>query len=262
MELGEKLKAARLEAGLSQRQLCGDVITRNMLSQIENGSAKPSYATLQALCARLGKPVSYFWAEAPSENLQLLHTAQAQPPQAALLTLQGYLSPDPLLDTWYQALKCQVLLALVQQAIDEEKTGYAAALLQQAEPILPPEQQRQYLLLQYALQPEAAPQLVKALPDNTSEQLLRAEAALRSENPQKCIAFLDCCDRQPEAWHFLRAEALMALHRYEEAISILLPLEETRPAAVFPRLELCYKELGNFEKAYFYAAKQLRANSR
>ena len=34
MELGEKLLQARQEAGLSQRQLCGDVITRNMLSLI------------------------------------------------------------------------------------------------------------------------------------------------------------------------------------------------------------------------------------
>ena len=32
MELGEKLRLARLEAGLSQRALCGDEITRNMLS--------------------------------------------------------------------------------------------------------------------------------------------------------------------------------------------------------------------------------------
>ena len=35
MELGEKLKQARLETGLSQRQLCGEEITRNMLSLIE-----------------------------------------------------------------------------------------------------------------------------------------------------------------------------------------------------------------------------------
>ena len=47
MELGEKLRQARLEAGLSQRQLCGEDITRNMLSQIEHGSAKPSMKTLQ-----------------------------------------------------------------------------------------------------------------------------------------------------------------------------------------------------------------------
>ena len=35
MTLGEKIRQARLEAGLSQRQLCGGEVTRNMLSQIE-----------------------------------------------------------------------------------------------------------------------------------------------------------------------------------------------------------------------------------
>ena len=63
MELGEKLKQARLDAGLSQRQLCGDTITRNMLSQIENGTANPSVATLQVLANRLGKPITYFREE-------------------------------------------------------------------------------------------------------------------------------------------------------------------------------------------------------
>ena len=63
MELGEKLRAARLEAGLTQRQLCGEEITRNMLSQIENGSAKPSMKTLQYLAGRLGKNISFFLEE-------------------------------------------------------------------------------------------------------------------------------------------------------------------------------------------------------
>ena len=63
MELGKRLKEVRLALGLSQRELCGDEITRNMLSQIENGSAKPSMDTLKYLAARLGKPVSYFLEE-------------------------------------------------------------------------------------------------------------------------------------------------------------------------------------------------------
>ena len=53
MELGEKLLRARQEAGLSQRQLCGDVITRNMLSRIEHGTARPSMDTLQYLVGRV-----------------------------------------------------------------------------------------------------------------------------------------------------------------------------------------------------------------
>ena len=63
MELGQRLRQARLEAGLSQRQLCGEVITRNMLSQIENGSARPSMETLRYLASRLGKPISFFLEE-------------------------------------------------------------------------------------------------------------------------------------------------------------------------------------------------------
>ena len=60
MELGKKLRAARQEAALSQRERCGDQITRNMLSQIENGAARPSMDTLQYLAGRLGKSVSFF----------------------------------------------------------------------------------------------------------------------------------------------------------------------------------------------------------
>ena len=79
MELGEKLRQARLEAGLSQRQLCGEEITRNMLSQIENGSAKPSMDTLRYFAQRLGKPVSWFLEEegAISPNSQVMAAARA-----------------------------------------------------------------------------------------------------------------------------------------------------------------------------------------
>ena len=63
MSLGHRIRAARIEAGLSQRALCGDRITRNMLSQIENGIAKPSVKTLEYLAEQLGRPVSYFLEE-------------------------------------------------------------------------------------------------------------------------------------------------------------------------------------------------------
>ena len=80
MELGNKIRQARLEAGLSQRQLCGEQITRNMLSQIENGSAKPSMDTLRYLADKLGKSVSFFLEETviSSQNLPLMQ--QLRPP--------------------------------------------------------------------------------------------------------------------------------------------------------------------------------------
>lgn len=253
MELGEKLRQARLEAGLSQRQLCGDIITRNMLSQIENGSAKPSYATLQALCTRLGKPVSLFWEEAPSQNLQLLHTAQQQPPEQALETLQGYLSPDPVLDDIYERQKCQLLLTLAEKVLQAGDTDCAKSLLAQAEPLLTPESKRQYLLLCYEAEPESAKNLAAKLPDNTREQLLRANGALQAGNSAQCIAYLQCADTRPEEWYFLFADAKIQQKEYLEAAEVLLPLDDPR---CYARLEICYRELGNFEKAYRYACLQ------
>lgn len=59
MNIGEKIKELRASKMMTQKELAGDVITRNMLSQIENGSANPSLSTLNYLAERLGVPVGY-----------------------------------------------------------------------------------------------------------------------------------------------------------------------------------------------------------
>ena len=86
MELSQKLKQARLDAGLSQKALCGDRITRNMLSQIENGSARPSMDTLRYLAGQLGKPLSYFLEDdaVTSPNQELMVKARSAEPSEAL----------------------------------------------------------------------------------------------------------------------------------------------------------------------------------
>ena len=61
MTMGERLRRAREEAGLSQRQVCGDQITRNQLSQLEHDRVGPSVETLRYLAGQLGRPVSYFF---------------------------------------------------------------------------------------------------------------------------------------------------------------------------------------------------------
>ncbi len=56
MDIGEKIKKIRLARGMTQSELAGDEITRNMLSRIENGSALPSLPTLLHLSEGLGVP--------------------------------------------------------------------------------------------------------------------------------------------------------------------------------------------------------------
>lgn len=60
MTIGKKLKKAREDSSLTQQQLSSGIVTRNMLSQIENDRAKPSLDTLSAFADRLGIKLSYF----------------------------------------------------------------------------------------------------------------------------------------------------------------------------------------------------------
>lgn len=60
MTLGQKIKSARLERGMTQKELVGDAITRNMLSKIENDAAAPSVRTLEYLAKALDLPAGYF----------------------------------------------------------------------------------------------------------------------------------------------------------------------------------------------------------
>ncbi len=48
--LGSIIKEARLSKKMTQNEVVGDFITRNMLSQIESGTAMPSVKTLDYLC--------------------------------------------------------------------------------------------------------------------------------------------------------------------------------------------------------------------
>ncbi len=55
--LGKRLREARKEKGMTQKELSEGIVTRNMLSRIENGGATPSLAVLAALASRLDLPV-------------------------------------------------------------------------------------------------------------------------------------------------------------------------------------------------------------
>lgn len=66
MTAGEKIKALRKEKNLTQSALTEGLITRNMLSQIENGVANPSLSTLSAISERLSVPLEYLLSDSAS----------------------------------------------------------------------------------------------------------------------------------------------------------------------------------------------------
>lgn len=69
MNIGKRIRALRTEKLMTQTELAGGEITRNMLSQIENGSAMPSLGTVIYLAKRLGVSAGYLIADESEEQL-------------------------------------------------------------------------------------------------------------------------------------------------------------------------------------------------
>ena len=255
MELGKRLKEARLALGLSQRQLCGDEITRNMLSQIENGSARPSMDTLRYLASQLGKPVSYFLEEeivtSPNQNLMAAarDAHRAGDWQTVLKVLEDYRSRDPLFDEEMGLLRFCALLDGVEAALGEGKRPYALELLDRADrakTIYRDERRFAFLM--------AKAGAATTLPDLDEELLLRAEL---EENPRRAAALLDAAEnRETHRWNFLRGRAYVRTGEYEAAARCLTKAEEAYPRESIPLLEQCYRELEDYKMAYLYACKQ------
>lgn len=67
-KLGQKIRELRTSKGITQKELAGDKITRNMLSLIESGNASPSISTLSYLAKRLDTPTGYFFVTTDEED--------------------------------------------------------------------------------------------------------------------------------------------------------------------------------------------------
>ena len=266
MELSQKLKQARLDAGLSQKALCGDRITRNMLSQIENGSARPSMDTLKYLAAQLGKPVSYFLEDdaITSPNQAVMEQARKADPSDALHLLGQYQGPDPTFDRERWFLEALVCLSLAESALEQGKPSYARNLLERAEiagsrtPYYTADNERRRLLLAYRA---GEPVLPENLPDPTEELLLRADAALATKDYAGADAFLAAALTKNIHWYWLKANLLFAQKQFAEAKPVFESTWEYDPKTCCSRLEDCCRETGDFAGAYFYACK-LRELSR
>lgn len=262
MELGEKLRIARQEAGLSQRQLCEGIVTRNMLSQIENGTARPSMETLMALARRLGKPVSFFLGEeSGNPNSQTLLTAwehwQQGEPALAEQALKHFQPGDALLEREYAQLLSLVCLALGQQALQEGKPGLAGTYLARAgeaegKTACPGELRTRRLLLQGKLDPAAW----QALPNLDELLLAKAEGALLAGDVELCRKRLEAMEGRTSRWYLLRGRCALAAEQWQEGAAYLHQAETAWPRETAPLLEQAYRELGDYRRAYDYACAQ------
>ena len=261
MDLGEKLRKARLEAGMSQRELCAGEVTRNMLSQIENGSARPSMKTLAFFARQLGKPVSYFLEDTAvvSPNIPVMTEARRQYDAGnwvgAVAALADFSQPDEVFGRERDLIWAWSHLFLAQQALERGQNPYALRLLEQADiPVAygGGQLRRSRLLLAGKLGQRVSTEL----PSLDEELLIRGREALAAGQLRRCEQILDAAqDQENPRWNLLRGDACLAEQAYTQAAVCYHRAESEFPKETAPKLEQCYKELGDFKQAYFYACK-------
>lgn len=73
MNIGKKIKKLRTAKLMTQSDLVGNEITRNMLSRIENGAANPSLETVCYIASRLNVSPSFLLSDGDDELVYLKH---------------------------------------------------------------------------------------------------------------------------------------------------------------------------------------------
>ena len=284
MTLGQKLKQARLARGMTQAQVVGERITRNMLSQIENDQASPSVGTLEYLAAVLDVKLAWLLADEKEEDdagltsrmLALLRDGD----YGGCLALAPQTEPDD-----EQALALAMAAAqCARHAMEAERFDTAQHLAQQAlawnaasvyesgslrmellEVLvrctqarqLPAEEAFEACRQAYAqLEPEARYHLMMARQQLEQEQVQAAERELwlAAEPPEACRA----------EYLILRGRIAAKKQQYETAAEYLRQAEAMGPLPKLYERELCQamelasRELQDYKTAYEYAARQLK----
>ena len=278
MTLGERIKRSRLDRGMSQKALAGEQITRNMLSQIENGQATPSMKTLQYLAERLDVSPSRLLGEEEGEKKFSLakRRYRAGDYMGALKALQA----EGVTGDEGNLILSKVYGALARTALEkttaEEAVVYAKKAISSGEKSLYEDKYLRICMLgilaRCALlsrQGEA-----EAL-EEYREEILEVQAAtglLAMEEhmargnysiaEQICTRLLRLPDALMPHFYLLRGKLCAVQKKFSEAVPFLKQAEAAAGEnkrllqEVYELLELCFREQEDFRSAYEYAGKR------
>ena len=280
MNLGEKIKAARLERHMTQKDVVGDYITRNML-----------FKTLEYLAGALGLPAGYFMTDSNGDELTPGSVASARnhfrngeyegcvqvlsgldmdggyQDEALLLMARAKigLSKKAMTDGRYEEA-----IRLAKEALaHNDNTIYASAAFR-----------TEALLLVARCTMELQGDFQKAMDDYQAAyqdqglgefyRLTMAEYYIDQGDLASAKQEMDSIARLSEATKpaYLMLQGRMELkdNQYEQAAKQLEKAEQLARttgsnyfmSGLYAMLEQCYREMEDFKKAYHYASMQLQ----
>lgn len=291
MNLGEKIKAARLERHMTQKDVVGDYITRNMLSKIENGSATPSVKTLEYLAGALGLPAGYFMTESNGDELTpgSVSDARAQFSQGnyeACVHILESLDMDGGYRDEAMLLLARAKIGISKKAMSDGRYEESIRLAREA--IAHNDNtiycstafRTEALLIIARCTMELGGDFPKTLDDYQASyqdqglgefyRLTMAEYYIGQGDLAAAKKEMDSIVRLSEASKpaYLMLQGSMELkdNQYEQAAKQLEKAEQLARStgsnyfmsSLYAMLEQCYREMEDFKKAYHYASMQLQ----
>jgi len=272
MNIGAKIKELRISKGLTQAQLSGDRITRNMLSCIESEKAMPSLDTLLYLAERLSVPPSYllsdnddlFFYEKNEKISDIRNLFSEKKYEACIKRVTDIGKTDDELSF----ILCCCYFELGKDSVMRGSLTTGKSMLKLcSEYAKKTIYDTSMLLALTALYSSIAENIQSPLLEFDSdfyEQTIRHNADLEF---YKYVIQDYSFNFSNEIYKMhIGAKELIKNRRYAEAIVDLIEIEKTKNAdtynsyvlfSVYGDLERCFRQLGDFENAYRYASKKL-----
>lgn len=285
MTLGQKIKQARIDKGMTQKELVGNQITRNMLSKIENDSATPSVRTLEYLAGRLGLSASYLMSDltlsdgTSPDGLDEMRAAYREGRFEDCIELLENSHTSGTTDEGY-LLRALADLSAARNAINDmdyqkakehadsadyyNKQGlyYSAEIdaemsliLAECANVLAPEE--------FEENAREFRRAVNSISFSERYELAKAENLCHTGNAAAAADILAAMPKSADSgvWAkkmYLNGRVAMLEKDWEKAKENLLSAEEwgLKTPALYASLETCFKELEDYKMAYHYAVIQ------
>ena len=270
MNIGEKIKSLRKSRGLTQAELGKNIVTRNMLCAIENGNANPSLDTLIKIAERLDVPAAYLLSD--DEDVSIYRKNEKLKKITAAMAQKNYKWARELLlsigtsDDEIAYLIAYSSFKLAEVAVKNGSLKSAKSYLVEFNLY------RKKTVYDLSLQ-AAISEIYSAISTNIKSPLLEFnESAYEkvlslSEYEYYKYLTLDFAYpyKTPPYKNHLKAKQLIKERKYTAAIPLLLEIAENKNPdydaylifGVYTDLELCYRQLYDYESAYRYSTKRM-----